>query len=448
MSAAPGTLSRATLRAAAARHQRRLKRAVAQLQPIAARIVDRRVELGLFAAVMLALVVLASLSLKAALVSFGVALVWAGLWSRQGSRSAAASELGTQSIGEQALWRVAIDAVPVPIVVLDGAGNLMHANAMAAELFGSRRLAGHIASVSRAPELLDAVDAALANNETRLVELQERIPLERRLMVTVAPLGGVRAYADHPALLIAFRDLSDQDRLARMRADFVANASHELRTPLASLKGFVETLQGPAKDDPAARERFLKVMSEQAGRMTRLIDDLLSLSRVEMREHLPLGSVVDLNDVLAHVVQSLQPLAAESSTSVDLQKTEHPAEVRGDRDELVQVFQNLIHNAIKYGRQGGRVEITLARQPAAQGRPAQIVVAVSDDGPGIAPQHLPRLTERFYRVSVAASREKGGTGLGLAIVKHILNRHRGELTISSTIGQGSTFFVALPAARA
>ena len=190
------------------------------------------------------------------------------------------------------------------------------------------------------------------------------------------------------------------------------------------------------------------VMSEQAGRMTRLIDDLLSLSRVEMREHLPLGAVVDLNDVLAHVVQSLQPLAADSGASVDLQSTEQAAEVRGDRDELVQVFQNLIHNAIKYGRQGGRVDITLTRQAAAQGRPAQIVAAVSDDGPGIAPQHLPRLTERFYRVSVAASRERGGTGLGLAIVKHILNRHRGELTIVSQIGQGSTFRVALPAARA
>jgi len=207
-------------------------------------------------------------------------------------------------------------------------------------------------------------------------------------------------------------------------------------------------LQGPAKDDPAARERFLMVMSEQAGRMTRLIDDLLSLSRVEMREHLPLGAVVELNDVLAHVVQAMQPLAAENGTTIALHRSEQAAEVRGDRDELVQVFQNLIHNAIKYGRQGGRVDITLTRQAAAQGRPAQIVAAVSDDGPGIAPQHLPRLTERFYRVSVAASRERGGTGLGLAIVKHILNRHRGELTIVSQIGQGSTFRVALPAARA
>jgi two-component system phosphate regulon sensor histidine kinase PhoR len=232
-----------------------------------------------------------------------------------------------------------------------------------------------------------------------------------------------------------------------MRADFVANASHELRTPLASLKGFVETLQGPAKDDPAARERFLMVMSEQAERMTRLIDDLLSLSRVEMREHLPLGAIVELNDVMASVIQSLQPLAVAAGVAIELAGSAEPAEVRGDRDELVQVFQNLIHNAIKYGRQGGRVDIAVARRSPGQGRPAEIVATVADDGPGIAPQHLPRLTERFYRVSVAASREKGGTGLGLAIVKHILNRHRGELTIASQIGQGSTFCVILPAAR-
>jgi len=448
MSAAPGTITRATLRAALAKQQQRLRRWAGLLQPTTARLAERRGEIGLIAAALLLFVLLAGLSLKAALVGFAVALAWAGLWPLPADRAVTAAELGKPGIGDQALWRVVVEAVPVPLVVLDSAGNLMHANAMAAELFGSRRLAGHIASVSRAPELLDAVDAALANNETRVVALHERIPLERRLMVTAAPLAGAFAHASQPALLIAFRDLSDQDRLARMRADFVANASHELRTPLASLKGFVETLQGPAKDDPAARERFLMVMSEQAGRMTRLIDDLLSLSRVEMREHLPLGAVVELNDVLAHVVQAMQPLAAENGTTIALHRSEQAAEVRGDRDELVQVFQNLIHNAIKYGRQGGRVDITLTRQAAAQGRPAQIVAAVSDDGPGIAPQHLPRLTERFYRVSVAASRERGGTGLGLAIVKHILNRHRGELTIVSQIGQGSTFRVALPAARA
>jgi two-component system phosphate regulon sensor histidine kinase PhoR len=425
-----------------------LRWTAAQLQPVAARLVDRRNELALFATVILLYVLLAGLSLRAGVIGLALAALWAGLWPRRGDRARRfPSLLGKEPGADGALWRTVIDAVPVPIVVLDGTGYLMHANAVAGELFGSRRLAGHIASISRAPDLLDAVDAALARHETRVVELHERVPLERRLMVTVAPLHGAFSHTGHPALLIAFRDLSDQDRLARMRADFVANASHELRTPLASLKGFVETLQGPAKDDPAARERFLMVMSEQAERMTRLIDDLLSLSRVEMREHLPLGAIVELNDVMASVIQSLQPLAAAAGVAIELAGAGEPAEVRGDRDELVQVFQNLIHNAIKYGRQGGRVDIVVERRSPAHGRPAEIVATVADDGPGIAPQHLPRLTERFYRVSVAASREKGGTGLGLAIVKHILNRHRGELTIASQIGQGSTFRVILPAAR-
>jgi len=233
-----------------------------------------------------------------------------------------------------------------------------------------------------------------------------------------------------------------------MRADFVANASHELRTPLASLRGFVETLQGAAKNDTEARERFLKVMSEQAERMSRLVDDLLSLSRVEMREHLPPAQNVDLNDAVSHVIQALQPLAAGAGTSIEFKRLDGPAVVRGDRDELVQVFQNLVQNALKYGKSGGRIEVAVAYTEASGARPARFVVSVTDDGVGIAPQHLPRLTERFYRVNVLASRERGGTGLGLAIVKHILNRHRGELTISSKVGHGSTFAVVLPALQA
>ena len=305
-----------------------------------------------------------------------------------------------------------VDAVPEPAVVLDSAGYVMHANRMAEDLFGSRRRGGHVASMSRDPELLEAVDKALASGETAAVELHERVPVERRLLATVAPLERLRSGAAGPALLISFRDLSEQDRLARMRADFVANASHELRTPLASLRGFVETLQGAAKDDAQARERFLKVMSEQAERMTRLIDDLLSLSRVEMREHLPLSERVDLNDAVTHVIQALQPIAAQAGTAIEFHRLEGPAVIRGDRDEIVQVFQNLVQNAIKYGKPGGRIDVRVTREAAGGGRPARFVAAVTDDGPGIAPQHLPRLTERFYRVSAVASREKGGTGLG------------------------------------
>jgi two-component system phosphate regulon sensor histidine kinase PhoR len=304
-----------------------------------------------------------------------------------------------------------------------------------------------MASMSRDPELLAAVDEALVSREGRAVELQTRVPVERRLMAMVAALDYSASRSGGPALLISFRDLTEQDRLARMRADFVANASHELRTPLASLRGFVETLQGAAKDDPEARERFLKVMSEQAERMSRLVDDLLSLSRVEMREHLPLLERVDLNEALGRVIQALQPLAAKTDTTIDFRELEAPALIRGDRDEVVQVFQNLVQNAVKYGKPGGRIEVRVVREAAAAGRPARFLASVVDDGPGIAPQHLPRLTERFYRVSVAASRERGGTGLGLAIVKHILNRHRGELMVDSKVGQGSTFTVALPVAQ-
>jgi two-component system phosphate regulon sensor histidine kinase PhoR len=270
------------------------------------------------------------------------------------------------------------------------------------------------------------------------VELIERVPVERRVSATVSRLGRSTAPSS-PHLLVTFRDLTEQDRLVQMRADFIANASHELRTPLASLRAFVETLQGPARDDAVARERFLRLMASQAERMTRLIDDLLSLSRVEMRVHLPPRGIVELNETAAYVCQSLEPVAEGAKTSLSLVRDPVPARIRGDREEIVQVVQNLIQNAIKYGREGGNVEVRVGRDAARGSRGAKVWVSVSDDGPGIAPVHMPRLTERFYRVNVASSREKGGTGLGLAIVKHILNRHRGELKIGSKLGVGSTF---------
>ena len=205
----------------------------------------------------------------------------------------------------------------------------------------------------------------------------------------------------------------------------------------------METLQGAARDDPAARERFLAIMATQAIRMTQLIDDLLTLSRVEMRVHVPPRGVVDLNEVIGFVAQTLEPLARTSEATLKLLPWPGPARVRGEREELVQVFQNLVQNAIKYGREGGTVEVRIGREVTGRGHAQQLAVSVSDDGPGIASEHLPRLTERFYRVSAAASREKGGTGLGLAIVKYIVNRHRGDLKISSAVGVGSTFTVLL-----
>jgi two-component system phosphate regulon sensor histidine kinase PhoR len=424
------------------------RRIGAELEPALVRLSARRSELGLATALIAFFAIAGGLRLPIALLGFAAAAAWAALWPSEltgaGLTPRASGQAGS---GDDDFWRLVTDAVPEPTVVLDAQGYVLHANRAAGELFGSRRRGGHFAAMSRDPELLDAVDRALESGETGSIELHERVPFERRLLATVAPLARAEAARQGPALIVSFRDLTEQDRLARMRADFVANASHELRTPLASLRGFVETLQGAAKDDAQARERFLKVMGEQAERMSRLVDDLLSLSRVEMREHLPLIERVDLNDAVAHVIQALQPIAAQTGTTIEFKGLAEPAAIRGDRDEIVQVFQNLVQNAVKYGKAGGRIEVSIAREAPAGQRPARFVVAVTDDGPGIAAQHLPRLTERFYRVSVAASREKGGTGLGLAIVKHILNRHRGELGIASKMGQGSTFSVTLPAAE-
>jgi two-component system, OmpR family, phosphate regulon sensor histidine kinase PhoR len=421
-----------------------LKRISAHAEAAVERVAMRRSELWLALCLTVFFMAAGGLSVRAALVGLAIVTAWAAWMADDKRRTTRMSDLEQYSAASDRLWRMMVDAVPEPAVALDGSGQILHANRLAEELFGTRRRGGHIASMTRDPGLLMAVDEALATRELREVELHKRVPVERRLLATLAPLDRPRSAVD-PSLLISFRDLTEQDRLARMRADFVANASHELRTPLASLRGFVETLQGAAKNDTEARERFLKVMSEQAERMSRLVDDLLSLSRVEMREHLPPAQNVDLNEAVAHVIQALQPLAAGTASTIEFKRLHTPAIIRGDRDELVQVFQNLVQNAIKYGKSSGRIDVSIAYAEAAGARPARFIVSVTDDGPGIAAQHLPRLTERFYRVNVLASRERGGTGLGLAIVKHILNRHRGELNVSSTVGQGSTFSVILPA---
>jgi two-component system phosphate regulon sensor histidine kinase PhoR len=337
-------------------------------------------------------------------------------------------------------WRAVVDAIPTAALALDGAGCVVHHNRLITELFPKIRVGQLMSQVTRNPDLIDAVDRALASDDRVDVELTERVPVERRISATVSRVARTAALSS-PYLLVTFRDLTEQDRLAQMRADFIANASHELRTPLASLRGFVETLQGAAREDPDARDRFLWLMASQAERMTRLIDDLLSLSRVEMRVHLPPRGIVELNETAAYVCQSLEPLTDVTKAEITLERQDAPARIRGDREEIVQVIQNLVLNAIKYGREDGKIQVRVGHHSARGSQPAKVWVSVSDDGPGIAPEHLPRLTERFYRVNVASSREKGGTGLGLAIVKHILTRHRGEMKIASRLGAGSTFSV-------
>src|SRR3990170_3386808 len=283
---------------------------------------------------------------------------------------------------------VMADALPDPVIVLNPAGHVLFCNAPARGLFASLREGSHISSVIRTPEFLDAVAAAPERGRAVTVTYSERVPVGRRMAATVAPLtlGSERV----GNILVLLRDLTEVERINQMRADFIANASHELRTPLASLRGFIETLPSSAKGDPGARERFLPIMAEQASRMTRLIDALLSLSRVEMNAHVAPSDLVDLNDVLHHAKDTLEPLAREMGFRFDVAHFSRPAIVRGDRDELVQVLQNLVHNALKYGGHGGKVRLE-AKRLAPQGRQgARYAIAVIDQGPGIAPEHLPR----------------------------------------------------------
>lgn len=341
--------------------------------------------------------------------------------------------------------RLVLEAYPDPAILLDRGGHVAFCNTAAKDAFAYLREGGHISSVIRTPEFLDAVATAPDRGRAVTVSYAERVPVGRRMAVTVAPL--VRPGQRAGEILVLLRDLTEAERINQMRADFVANASHELRTPLASLRGFIETLQLSAKEDAGARERFLKIMAEQAARMTRLIDQLLSLSRVEMNAHVPPSTLLDLNTVIDHVRDAVEPLAQESGVEIKVHRFSSPAIIRGDRDELVQVLQNLVQNAIKYGADGGAVRIEASYLPAEGRGFGRYAVAVIDKGRGIAAEHLPRLTERFYRVDVAYSRERGGTGLGLAIVKHIVNRHRGELSIASSQGEGSTFRVLFDAAQ-
>lgn len=356
----------------------------------------------------------------------------------------------SRSTGE-AGWRAIIDALPDATIVLGESGDVLHYNAGASELFPGLKAAQPVSRATRNPVLIDAIErAGKQTGEAVVVQLAERIPIERRLAASAIRLSGIgRVPPQQPAMLVTFRDLSEQDKLAQMREDFIANASHELRTPLASLKGFLETLQGPARNDDGARDRFLAMMASQAERMSRLIDDLLSLSRIEMREHLLPRGIVELNEVAGYALQTLEPLAETAGVEIALLPLGRPARIRGDRDEIVQVVLNLVQNAIVHGVGGrggsgarGAITVQIGRSTPLNGAAPRVSIAVSDRGAGIAPEHLPRLTERFYRANAAASRAKGGTGLGLAIVKHIVARHRGELGIASRLGEGSTFTVS------
>ncbi len=371
-------------------------------------------------------------------------------WEAMVRRDAASLKAAPEAQASSTAWSYAqsvIDVIPDALVLLDGNRRVVEANSAARELFGVRLVGRDFSQVLRHPSAVEAMDQVLASSTVSREEITLLSPGERHFMLAALPIADKAAGGEAaPAMAIALHEITALKRSEQLRADFVANASHELRTPLASVIGFIETLQGPAKGDPAAQERFLEIMAQESARMARLIDDLLSLSRIELDEHVVPSDSVDLSHVIDGVVEALSLAARdrEISFSVDLDAGMPP--VIGDADQLTQVFQNLIDNAIKYGRAGSTIRIggkVVERLPETGG--PGVVVKVTNEGEGIAREHLPRLTDRFYRVDPARSRQKGGTGLGLAIVKHIVNRHRGRMLFESELGVGTTVTVYLPA---
>jgi two-component system phosphate regulon sensor histidine kinase PhoR len=348
---------------------------------------------------------------------------------------------------EAAAVSAVVSGMPDPAVLLDRAGRVIHLNDAAAQLAPALRKNELAQFALRSPEIITALREAIATSEPRRATYLDHVPVDRWMELIITPVPVPSAFGGtDKCMLMTFHEQTPLRRVEEMRADFVANASHELRTPLAALSGFIDTLQGPAKDDAKARERFLTIMHAQATRMARLIDDLLSLSRVELSAHVRPDTSIDIVPIIRQVADGLEPLARERQVEVEIDLPERQVAIAGDREELLRLFENLIENALKYGASGGKVIVSLISAASGEGAP-EIRVMVRDFGPGISPEHLPRLTERFYRVDVGDSRSQGGTGLGLSLVKHILNRHRGRLLIESVPTHGATFTACFPQPR-
>jgi two-component system phosphate regulon sensor histidine kinase PhoR len=353
-------------------------------------------------------------------------------------------EHAARSEARLAAAEAVIAAMPEPLILIDRDRRIVRANPASAVFVGTISEPRDLAAALRNPALLAAADAVLRGAPAQSVEFGVSVPVARQLEARFAriPQGGPTL--DGAAAVLTLHDVTALRRAEQMRADFIANAGHELKTPLATLIGFIETLLGPAREDAEARERFLAIMREEAERMARLVDDLRSLTRIEQSEHLPPTGTVALEPLLQHVAATLELRAAERGMRIKLDLPADLPQGQGERDQLAQLFQNLLDNALKYGRPRTEIAVTAGIGVGS----ASLWVAVADQGDGIPSEHLPRLTERFYRLDTGRSREMGGTGLGLAIVKHIMNRHRGRLDIASTVGRGSTFTVWLPASPA
>ena len=337
-----------------------------------------------------------------------------------------------------------LEAIPSPLVLIGPDERIHILNEGARRLFGPGNAGRHYVTALRQPALLDCVEAALKRNapgRARYLSREGRRDATWRVEARPIEFGnGIGA-------LVSLEDATATEEAGQIRRDFVANVSHELRTPLTAMLGFIETLRGAARHDQDAQDRFLGIMEKEAERMNRLVRDLLSLSRVESEERMRPTSTIEIGGLLASVTSSLKQIAQERGVRITQTNLDDALTLPGDADQLFQVFANLVENAIKYG--GPDKEVVISVSPSerdADLRAPAVRVEVRDAGPGIDPIHIPRLTERFYRVDAHRSRELGGTGLGLAIVKHIVNRHRGKLHVESTLGRGSVFTVILPSA--
>jgi len=359
-----------------------------------------------------------------------------------------------------------LEALPIPALQVGQDGRIHAANGPARNLLRVRAGQRHLAaSIIRNPALLECLEQALSQKprpgrvEVPLGSAADQLWLAHVVPFRTAGNGALVVMEDHTALR----------RAERARADFLANASHELRTPLTSLAGFIETMRGPAKNDPESWDHFLDIMFRQTERMKRLIQDLLSLSRIEFSEHKPPQGVEDLADLLVHVMATMRPIAADRDMALASHGPLEGLRAVADADELTQVAQNLVSNALKYAGPGDRVDVYFGAapsleaaqkeagrrwdgvgritllQPTHRGNPPAVWLRVEDTGPGIERQHLPRLGQRFYRVDESRGGKVTGTGLGLAIVKHVMARHRGGFMVESEPGRGSAFGVWLPA---
>lgn len=411
---------------------------------------------GLTAAATSALVVFApALGLGTAALAVAVLLTFALgygasliLDMRTGRAGATAAPIATGPEAlPQGLGRALLHRLPTPLLVIGEDGRLTYANPAAQAVLSNALPGTHFATIIRAPAFVDVIEEIIADRHDAtfgfaLMQPQARIFEAHAVYL---PAGSATEFGSSAQVIVQFEDRTRDRALLRTRTDFIANASHELRTPLASVLGYIETLQGHARDDPEAQERFLAIMLNQARRMGRLVDDLMSLSRIELSEHVHPDTPVDLHRLASESAAAMFPLASEADVLLQIElypDAAGPAMILGDRDQLSQVLVNLIDNAIKYGGPGKKVRVCAAapdpRYPAHHG------ISVIDQGPGIVRENIPRLTERFFRVSPAKSKDLGGTGLGLAITKHILARHRGALDIQSRIGEGSRFTIWIP----